>query len=85
MKKHLLGLAGVFGFGLAAFAEDPSHILDQTTTTALNTAFTTLKSDLGTWMGGILPILLGIAGIFLVAWLGRLGLRMMKSMSNSGK
>ena len=82
--KKFLALCGSALVSAVTFAEGAagSAIVD---TTAVNTAMTQIKSDLTTWVTAALPIVLGIAGAFLVFWLGKIVIRVIKSFGNSAK
>lgn len=81
--KKFLALCGSALASAVTFAEGAgSAIVD---TTAVNTAMTQIKTDLTTWVTAALPIVLGIAGAFLVFWLGKIVIRVIKSFGNSAK
>lgn len=82
--KKFLALCGSALASAVTFAEGPagSSLVD---TTAVNTAMTQIKTDLTTWVTAALPIVLGIAGAFLVFWLGKIVIRVIKSFGNSAK
>lgn len=79
--KKFLALCGSALASAVTFAEG-SAIVD---TTAVSTAMTQIKTDLTTWVTAALPIVLGIAGAFLVFWLGKIVIRVIKSFGNSAK
>lgn len=76
MKKFLFSLAAAL-LGLPLLAAD-SAILD---TTQVDATVTTLKTELTTWAGNLVPILAAIGGAFLAVWLLRLVWRLIKSFS----
>ena len=82
--KKFLALCGSALASAVTFAEGAggSALVD---TTAVNTAMTQIKTDLTTWVTAALPIVLGIAGAFLVFWLGKIVIRVIKSFGNSAK
>lgn len=67
--------------GVAAFAEGPTGTsgLD---TTAINTLVTNLKTDLASWVTSAIPILGGIAAVFMIFWLGKVVFRVLKGWAN---
>lgn len=77
MKKFLFSLAAAL-MGLPLLAADPTTILD---TTQVDSTVTTLKTELTTWAGNLVPILAAIGGAFLAVWLLRLVWRLIKSFS----
>lgn len=80
--KKFLALCGSALASAATFAEGGNALVD---VTAVNTAMTQIKTDLTTWVTAALPIVLGIAGAFLVFWLGKIVIRVIKSFGNSAK
>lgn len=78
MKKYLV-LAGSALAGFGVFA-DGAAVID---TTALNSTITQIGTDLEGWVTTMLPIVGGIAGAFLVFWLFRLAIRIVKSFAHS--
>ena len=73
---------GVALCSAVSFAEGAAGTYDfsQVTTEA-----TAIKEGVSTWMGNFFPVVMGLAGLFLILWLGRLALRALKSMGNAGK
>lgn len=69
-----------FGGALSALADDP--VID---TTAATTALTSIKDALTAWVTSAVPILLAVAGSFLVFWLVKLAIRIIKSFGSSAK
>lgn len=67
--------------GVAAFAEGAvgSSGLD---TSAINTMVTNLKTDLSSWVTSAIPILGGIAAVFMIFWLGKVVFRVLKGWAN---
>lgn len=51
--------------------------------TALTEMMTQLGTDLGAWFTSTLPILGSIVGVFILVWLVKLGLRIVKSLASS--
>lgn len=51
--------------------------------TALTQIMQQLSTDLGTWFTQTLPILGSIVGVFILVWLVKLGLRIVKSLASS--
>lgn len=80
MKKFSLMVATAL-MGVAAFAEGPTGTsgLD---TTAINTLVTNLKTDLSSWVTSAIPILGGIAAVFMIFWLGKVVFRVLKGWAN---
>lgn len=79
--KKFLALCGSALASAVTFAAD-SAIVD---TATIDTAMTQIKTDLTTWVTAALPIVLGIAGAFMVFWLGKIVIRVIKSFGNSAK
>ena len=79
MKKFLVS-AGASLMGVVALA-DPTNTsgLD---TTAINTLVTNLKTDLSSWVTSAIPILGGIAAVFMIFWLGKVVFRVLKGWAN---
>lgn len=80
MKKFPVMVATAL-MGVAAFAEGAvgSSGLD---TTAINTLVTNLKTDLSGWVTSAIPILGGIAAVFMIFWLGKVVFRVLKSWAS---
>lgn len=80
MKKFPVMVATAL-MGVAAFAEGASGTsgLD---TTAINTLVTNLKTDLSGWVTSAIPILGGIAAVFMIFWLGKVVFRVLKSWAS---
>ena len=74
-------MAGVALMGSVALAEGAagSSGLD---TTAINTLVTNLKTDLSSWVTSAIPILGGIAAVFMIFWLGKVVFRVLKGWAN---
>lgn len=77
--RKLFSLLAVAGSSVAAFAEGAT---EGTITPLDMTAYTT---SLKAWVTSFGPVLLGVAGAFAAIWLLRLGIRLIKSVSNSSK
>lgn len=79
--KKFLALAGASLMGTVALAEVPTGTsgLD---TTAINTLVTNLKTDLSSWVTSAIPILGGIAAVFMIFWLGKVVFRVLKGWAN---
>lgn len=67
---------------LPSFAEGENTIIDTTTAA---TAVNTMKTELTKWVTDVLPYLLGIAGAFLVFWLVKLAIRIIRGFVNTSK
>ena len=80
MNKFLT-MAGAALMGTVALAEGStgSSGLD---TTAINTLVTNLKTDLSSWVTSAIPILGGIAAVFMIFWLGKVVFRVLKGWAN---
>lgn len=80
MKKFPVMVATAL-MGVATFAEGAvgSSGLD---TTAINTLVTNLKTDLSGWVTSAIPILGGIAAVFMIFWLGKVVFRVLKGWAN---
>lgn len=80
MNKFLT-MAGAALMGSVALAEGStgSSGLD---TTAINTLVTNLKTDLSSWVTSAIPILGGIAAVFMIFWLGKVVFRVLKGWAN---
>lgn len=62
-----------------------STVLDQTMLNTLNNTMTTLGDELGTWGSSLIPIVAGVIGVFILFWVFKLGLRIVKSFATSSK
>jgi hypothetical protein len=60
-------------------------ILNESMQTAITNNLTTLSTELGTWGGKLVPILATIVGVFVLFWLFKLGIRIVKSFATSSK
>lgn len=80
MNKFLT-MAGAALMGSVALAEGStgSSGLD---TSAINTLVTNLKTDLSSWVTSAIPILGGIAAVFMIFWLGKVVFRVLKGWAN---
>ena len=80
MNKFLT-MAGAALMGSVALADGAagSSGLD---TTAINTLVTNLKTDLSSWVTSAIPILGGIAAVFMIFWLGKVVFRVLKGWAN---
>ena len=80
MNKFLT-MAGAALMGSVALAEGAagSSGLD---TTAINSLVTNLKTDLSAWVTSAIPILGGIAAVFMIFWLGKVVFRVLKGWAN---
>ena len=74
----LLAALGV----LPSFGADGDAIIN--TETAANVV-NTMKTELSSWVTTVLPYLLGIAGAFLVFWLVKLAIRLIRGFVNASK
>ena len=81
MKKFLT-MAGASLMGVAAFAADGTAGSSGLDTTAINTLVTNLKTDLSGWVTSAIPILGGIAAVFMIFWLGKVVFRVLKGWAN---
>lgn len=79
MKKSLLALA-VCAFACSVFAQSVSYDFSPVTT-----EITSISAGLKSWVTAALPVLLGVAGAFLVFWLGRLALGVLKGLGRAGR
>lgn len=52
---------------------------------AVNTELEKVSTGVKTWVTAALPYILGIGGVMLIIFLGRLGFKMLKSMISAGK
>lgn len=77
--KKLLSLGVIVGTHAVALAEGAA---DGTITPIDMSSFTT---SLKTWVTSFGPVLLGVASAFAAIWLLRVGIRLVKSVSNSSK
>ena len=68
---------------LPSFAEGENTGIINTETAA--TAVNTMKTELSSWVTTVLPYLLGIAGAFLVFWLVKLAIRLIRGFVNASK
>lgn len=68
-----------------AIAAGETPIIDQQMSEAASGAVNQLKTDLSSWVTTVLPYLLGIVGAFLVFWLIKFAIRLVKSYSNTAK
>ena len=68
--------------GVPVFAEGSGATItiDSAATT---TALGTLQTQLGSYVSAVLPYLFAVAGVFMVIWLARLVLRLVKSFGGS--
>lgn len=80
--KKFLALAGSSLMGVAAFAADGAAGTSGLDTTAINTLVTNLKTDLSGWVTSAIPILGGIAAVFMIFWLGKVVFRVIKGWAN---
>lgn len=80
MNKFLTMAAAAL-MGSVALAEGSvgSSGLD---TSAINTLVTNLKTDLSSWVTSAIPILGGIAAVFMIFWLGKVVFRVLKGWAN---
>lgn len=78
MKKLFASLA-TLGLGGVALAEDSTSSIDLSEAT---TALTSIKTALVDWVGDAVPILVAIAGAFMVFWLGKMVFRLVKSWTS---
>ena len=80
MNKFLtLAAAALMGSVALADGSTGSSGLD---TTAINTLVTNLKTDLSSWVTSAIPILGGIAAVFMIFWLGKVVFRVLKGWAN---
>lgn len=80
MKKFPVMVATAL-MGVAAFAEGAvgTSGLD---TSAIDTLISNLKTDLSGWVTSAIPILGGIAAVFMIFWLGKVVFRVLKGWAN---
>lgn len=50
----------------------------------VTTQLTSLRDSLKSWMGGALPIILSVCGVFLVIWLAKVGIKAIRGLAKSG-
>ena len=81
MNKFLT-LAGASLMGSVALAADGATGSSGLDTTAINTLVTNLKTDLSSWVTSAIPILGGIAAVFMIHWLGKVVFRVLKGWAN---
>lgn len=81
MKKFLSAAAMALTTGMV-FAEGGTTIVDTTTAA---TAVNQLKTDLSGWVTTVTPYILGIVGAFLVFWLIKFAIRLVKGFVGSSK
>lgn len=84
-KNNIKKFAVACGLGmasLASFAEGAGSTYDFSKVT---TELGSVKDGIEAWMGNAFPIIMGVAGIFLVIWLARIALRALKSLGSAGK
>lgn len=65
--------------------ESTDTVLDQTMVESINSTMKTLGDELGDWGSSLLPIIGGIVGVFILFWVFKLGLRIVKSFATSSK
>lgn len=81
MNKFLT-MAGAALMGSVALAADGATGSSGLDTTAINTLVTNLKTDLSSWVTSAIPILGGIAAVFMIFWLGKVVFRVLKGWAN---
>lgn len=83
VSRKALALAIVAGLSVSsAFAEGSTATYDFTKVT---TELESLKTALSGWIGNALPVILGILGAFLVFFLVRFAINLVKRFINSAK
>lgn len=65
--------------------EGTSSVLNEAMQTQVNNTLQTLGTELGTWGTTLVPIIAGIIGVFVLFWVFKLGLRIVKSFATSSK
>lgn len=65
--------------------EGSDNVLDATMLQTLNSTMTKLGDELGSWGNTLIPIVAGIVGVFILFWVFKLGLRIVKSFATSSK
>lgn len=80
IRKYLMALALALVVGTTHAAD--GDVFDFAT---VNTNMTSLKTALTTWSTAFTPILLAIVGVFLVYWLFKFAIRLIKSLSSTAK
>ena len=79
-----LALAGTIACtSLIMFAQDASG--NSYDFTAVNTELEKVSAAVKSWVTAALPYILGVGGVMLIIFLGRLGFKMLKSMISAGK
>ena len=78
-----LALAGMTACtSLIMFAQETTGSYDFS---AVNTELEKVSTAVKTWVTAALPYILGVGGVMLIIFLGRLGFKMLKSMISAGK
>lgn len=80
--RVLAALALAFCVVNSAFAEGGTPIVD---TSTASTAIEQIKTDLSGWVTTVMPYLLGILGAFLVFWLVKLAVRIIRGFVGTAK
>lgn len=65
--------------------ETGNAVLDPNMLQSVNTTMTTLGTELGSWGSSLIPIVAGIVGVFILFWVFKIGLRIVKSFATSSK
>ena len=81
VKKIMTALGMAFCGVMSALAEG-TPVIDTTTAAS---AVNQIKTDLGSWVTTVTPYLLGVAGAFLVFWLVKFAIRIIKGFVGSSK
>jgi len=68
-----------------ALADGGTPIISSENITKLNNDMSQLGTDLGTWATGFMPVILTIIGVFMLFWLLRFAIGMVKGFSKSSK
>ena len=85
MKKVFSAMSSIM-VGLPLLAADgDTVVLDNTMVNTLNTNLTNLGSDLGKWADKVMPVILTVVGVFMLFWLLKFALRLIKSFSSTSK
>ena len=85
MKKFLSALCAVVGSVALAEGGSGTPIIPADKITQLNNNMTQLGTDLGSWATGFMPVILTIIGVFMLFWLLRFAIGMVKGFSKSSK
>lgn len=80
MKKFLLPVFSLLG--VPVFADEANTLIDSS---AVISNMNTMKTDLVNWSTSFMPIIAGIVGVFIVYWLFKFAIRLIKSFASTSK